>query len=114
MFTGENGKGEAWQRARSASPIRMRFNCAYAISSKTSCPRPSRAWPCPSTRSRTGNHFAITFAAPGQLPASPRPSRKRKMLSDPRPRANACAIAAADQGVIEKASMLLLRVEMVC
>ena len=29
----------------------------------------------PSARCRTGNHSAITLAAPGQLPASPIPSK---------------------------------------
>ena len=52
-------------------------------------------------RSFTGNHSVVTFAAPGQLPASPKPSRKRKTLSDPAPRAVACAIAASDHSVIE-------------
>jgi hypothetical protein len=52
-------------------------------------------------RSRTGNHSAMTFAAPGQFPASPSPSRKRNTLKLPKDRAVACAIAAIDQTVIE-------------
>ncbi|HNJ03433.1 MAG TPA: hypothetical protein PLB73_04220, partial [Leptospiraceae bacterium] len=41
------------------------------------------------------------LAAPGQLPASPSPSRKRNKLREDSPRASACAIAATDQTRIE-------------
>ena len=58
--------------------------------------------PMPSARSRTGNHSPTTFAAPGQLPASPNPSTPRAILKPPAVRANACAMAAADQTTIEK------------
>ena len=57
----------------------------------------------PSARSRTGNHSAITLAAPGQFPASPSPSRNRKQFRPNRPLANACAIDASDQTTIEMA-----------
>ena len=52
-------------------------------------------------RSFTGNHSAQTLAAPGQLPASPRPSRKRKTLKPAAPRAVAWAMAAIDHSVME-------------
>src|SRR6266550_3974067 len=58
--------------------------------------------PMPIARWRAGNHSATTRAAPGQLPASPTPSRKRKQLRLTKPRANACAEAAMDQIKIEK------------
>ena len=48
----------------------------------------------PRARCRMGNHSAITFAAPGQLPASPSPRRKRKQLRLNRPVAKAIASTA--------------------
>ena len=55
----------------------------------------------PSARCRTGNHSAITFAAPGQLPASPNPNRKRKHCKLKSPVASACAILARLHTIIE-------------
>ena len=48
-------------------------------------------------RSRTGNHSATAFAAPGQLPASPMPSRKRNAESCTTERAAACSVEATVQ-----------------
>ena len=52
--------------------------------------------PDASARSFSGNHSATTFTAPGQFPASPIPSRKRKAPRLNAPRASACSIAATD------------------
>src|SRR5512133_188293 len=57
--------------------------------------------PMAKARSRTGNHSAITFAAPGQLPASPIPSKNRSEIKLISPRAKACAHAASDQTSID-------------
>jgi hypothetical protein len=57
--------------------------------------------PMPSARSRGGNHSAIDFAAPGQLPASPKPSTNRQNAKLVMLRAAACATAAIDQTTIE-------------
>ena len=57
--------------------------------------------PMASARSRTGNHSAIAFAAPGQLPASPNPSTKRQEAKLATERAAAWAAAAMDQTTIE-------------
>ena len=50
--------------------------------------------PAASARSFSGNHSATTFTAPGQLPASPMPSRKRNTPRLSVPRAKACSAAA--------------------
>ncbi len=55
----------------------------------------------PKARSRTGNHSAITLAAPGQLPASPSPSRKRSALRLRSPVAKAWPISANDHSNTE-------------
>ena len=55
----------------------------------------------PRARWRMGNHSAMTLAAPGQLPASPRPSRKRKQFRLKRPVAKAWSMLATDQTTIE-------------
>ena len=55
----------------------------------------------PSARWRIGNHSAITLAAPGQLPASPSPSRKRKQFRLKSPVAKAWSMLATDQTTIE-------------
>jgi hypothetical protein len=57
--------------------------------------------PMPSARSRGGNHSAIDFAAPGQFPASPKPSTKRQKAKLVMLRAAACATAAIDHTTIE-------------
>ena len=59
--------------------------------------------PMPSARSRTGNHSPTTFAAPGQLPASPKPSA----AAEDRELAERCARSRArappsDHTTIEK------------
>ncbi len=59
--------------------------------------------PMPSARSRTGNHSAIAFAAPGQFPASPKPSTKRQDAKLVTVRAVAWAAAATDHTTIETA-----------
>ena len=43
-----------------------------------------------------GNHSATAFVAPGQLPASPAPRRKRKKQKDRNPVASDVSIAAAE------------------
>src|ERR1035441_445819 len=55
-------------------------------------------------RSRSGNHSATTFTPPGQLPASPMPSRKRNMPKLKVPRAKACRKAAADHHAMQRRS----------
>ncbi len=55
----------------------------------------------PNARSRTGNHSAITFAEPGQFPASPNPSRKESVAKLAKPTINAWPMAANDQIRIE-------------
>src|SRR5687768_4362787 len=57
--------------------------------------------PMPSARSRAGNHSAMALAAPGQLPASPKPSTKRQKAKLVMLRAAAWAAAAIDQTTIE-------------
>ena len=49
-----------------------------------------------SPRSRVGNHSETTFVEAGQLPASPIPSRKRRIRNDQRPPAKACSRPAID------------------
>ena len=46
--------------------------------------------------SRRGNHSETALVAPGQLPASPRPSRKRKKQNERSPPANDVSIAATE------------------
>src|SRR5580765_3487900 len=46
--------------------------------------------------SRLGNHSETAFVAPGQLPASPRPSAKRNAAKLRRPEAIDVAIAATE------------------
>ena len=58
--------------------------------------------PMPSARSRTGNHSPTALAAPGQLPASPKPQHPApERRSSPTVRAKKCAMAAADHTMIE-------------
>ena len=47
-------------------------------------------------RSRRGNHSATAFVAPGQLAASPAPSRKRRAQKLRRPVAREVSMAAAE------------------
>src|ERR1035437_2502314 len=61
----------------------------------------------PKARSRTGNHSAITFAEPGQFPASPNPSRNDSAAKLEKPVMNACPIAANDQIIIETVNPIL-------
>ena len=59
--------------------------------------------PMPSARSRTGNHSPTTLAAPGQLPASPKPEHAAEDARMPQPCAPSRARAAAsDHTTIEK------------
>ena len=77
---------------------------SQAISGGDSAPptaAPVLKMPMPRARSRAGNHSAIAFAAPGQLPASPKPSTKRKKPKLAALPAAACAAAAIDQTTIE-------------
>ena len=55
----------------------------------------------PVARSRCGNHSAITFAAPGQLPASPSPRKNEHTAKLQKPTISECAIAAAHHTTIE-------------
>ncbi len=73
------------------------------IGGDTALPRaaPVLKMPIPRARSFTGNHSPTTFAAPGQLPASPKPSTPLNTLNIPAVVANACATAAPDQTTIE-------------
>ncbi|MNE71766.1 hypothetical protein D3C80_1676660 [compost metagenome] len=50
---------------------------------------PAPKIPCAIALSFAGNHSALLFVAPGQLPASEKPSRNLKILKDIRPRAKA-------------------------
>ena len=54
-------------------------------------------------RSVSGNHSATTLTAPGQLPASPMPSRKRNTPRLTAPLAKACRNAAADHHAMQSA-----------
>ena len=77
---------------------------SQAISGGDSAPptaAPVLKIPMPSARSWTGNHSPTTFAAPGQLPASPNPSAARYTPKAAAVRAVACASAASDQTTIE-------------
>src|ERR1700729_3414716 len=56
----------------------------------------------PMARSFCGNHSAITFAAPGQLPASPRPRKKEQEEKLEKPVMAERAMAAAHQTMIER------------
>src|SRR5262245_47147549 len=58
--------------------------------------------PIPSARSRTGNHSPTALAAPGQLPASPKPSTARQIQKPLALRTAACQSAAVDQITIEQ------------
>src|ERR1700691_4221034 len=53
-----------------------------------------------SDRSSAGNHSATSFTPAGWLPASPMPSRKRKMPRLRAPAASAHSISAADHEAI--------------
>ena len=52
-------------------------------------------------RSFCGNHSAITFAAPGQFPASPSPRKNEQAAKLAIPTRNACAIAAMHHTMID-------------
>ena len=52
-------------------------------------------------RSFCGNHSAITFAAPGQFPASPNPRKNEQTAKLTIPTRNACAIAATHHTTID-------------
>src|SRR3954447_535668 len=56
--------------------------------------------------SRRGNHSDTAFVAPGQLPASPRPSAKRKPVKLARPPASEVAIAAQEYQATDRLSPL--------
>ena len=58
--------------------------------------------PCASARSLVGNHSALPFVAPGQLPASAIPKMPRNMLKLTTPLAKAWAMVARDQTPMER------------
>ena len=59
--------------------------------------------PLASARSRSGNHSATTLTPPGQLPASPIPSRNRNAPRLQGPVAKACSTAAPDHQTMQRA-----------
>ncbi len=93
-----------------SAPIRMNvvFQPTYAYRKATSggamiepteAPAPKMPWP--SARSRTGNHSAIALVAPGQLPASPTPSKARNRANDRALRATKCRPIDTDHTTID-------------
>ena len=63
---------------------------------------PALKMPTASARSLTGNHSLAALIAPGQLPASPKPSTARHTRNDPADLENACMMAANDHTTIDK------------
>ena len=64
---------------------------------------PELKMPTASARSFAGNHSLAALMAPGQFPASPKPSTPRHSWKAPALPEKACMIAAKDQTTIEKA-----------
>jgi len=56
--------------------------------------------PMAKARSRAGNHSETALTPPGQLPASPNPSRKRNSPKWSAELATACSMAATDHQVM--------------
>ncbi len=73
-----------------------------AIVAPTVAPKVYR--PIAMPRSFAGNHSDTAFGAAVQFPASPSPSRKRKMPSDPSERAKPVSRFAADHHATNTAS----------
>src|SRR5690606_42093936 len=59
------------------------------------------ALPISRARSLIGNYSALALVAPGQFPASPKPSVKRKILSDTTDLATACSAMDTDQTTMD-------------
>ena len=64
---------------------------------------PALNTPWARARSRGGNHSALALTAPGQAPASVKPSMARKMLKDRIELAVACSMIEIDQVAIDTA-----------
>ncbi len=69
---------------------------------------PALKMPTPSARCLAENHSDTAFAAAGQLPGSPSPSRKRQTPKETVFHAKACSMAAIDQNPIKKAKPRLV------
>ena len=67
--------------------------------------------PCAKARSCAGNHSALPFAAPGQLPASARPRIDLKIANVQAPLAKACKAVATDQTPMEMANPIRVPIQ---